>query len=287
MFLGRYDSGVGSLEERIVTESVKSIDYVRANRFLLLLLGIGLAAATYINFGINEFTLSRYGWGRPMGETLGMAFALTLVPAIVIVPWRVIQRRSGEITNTPLIIGFFLFVISLFLGINGAMHEKSLAQSRKVTYAPPRCEFQVMFPGSPEITSVALGGLNWEQANVYTARAMFRAECAPMAILFLGDASQHRLRRFLERWAINNGLSDVHVSVDDSVTGLNVRGRLLGEKHVSGRRARYDLRVTVGLFTFMALISASPQKDFPRETAAFFSSLKQTDISSAASHQKK
>ena len=93
--------------------------YVRAWHALLVLFVLGLAVSAYVHFAIYGYTLGPRTWGRSLGETLGGGFFLAALPVIVIVPWRLAQRRRGP-TNAPIAVGAILFTIVAAMFLKGA-----------------------------------------------------------------------------------------------------------------------------------------------------------------------
>lgn len=88
---------------------------------LLILFVCALAIAGYIHFGIYGVTLGPHSWGRGLGEAIGAALGLFAIPAVVIVPWRAIQRRHKVVTNTPILVGTLFFAFWAALALKGAM----------------------------------------------------------------------------------------------------------------------------------------------------------------------
>lgn len=100
-----------------------SYPYIRAGRALAVLFVLALFVAAYIHFVIYGVTLGPRSWGRGLGGFLGAALSLVALPAMAIVPWRLIQRRLGVATNTPIIVGAVLFLIFAGLALKGAMTD--------------------------------------------------------------------------------------------------------------------------------------------------------------------
>lgn len=88
------------------------VSYVRAGRFLFLLIVIGLLLSVYADYIRYSHTRIDFGIEEVIGGALGGAF----LPAVVILPWRLLQRRTGQFTNAPVIVGGVLFVL-LWVGI--------------------------------------------------------------------------------------------------------------------------------------------------------------------------
>ena len=94
--------------------------FIRAWHALLVLFVIGLAVSGYVHFEIEGHALGPRTWGRSFGIVAGGALMLAALPALVIIPWRLTQRRRGA-TDAPIIVGAIVFVIFAFLSVNGAM----------------------------------------------------------------------------------------------------------------------------------------------------------------------
>jgi len=51
---------------------------------------------------------------------LGGAATLLVLPAVVVIPWRHVQARRRQITNTPLYVGTALFALLALVALIGA-----------------------------------------------------------------------------------------------------------------------------------------------------------------------
>ena len=89
--------------------------YVRAWHALLALFVSALIVAAYVEFGIRGHAITAVALGVVVGSTLFLAG----VPALVIVPWRLAQRRRGA-TDMPIVVGAVIFVILVVLVLSGA-----------------------------------------------------------------------------------------------------------------------------------------------------------------------
>lgn len=75
----------------------------------------GLAVSVYIHFGI--------GGGGNLPFSLGFAFGFAALPAVVIFPWRWVQKRRGKFTDMPIIVGAAIFIILAYSQITVANFE--------------------------------------------------------------------------------------------------------------------------------------------------------------------
>lgn len=81
--------------------------------------GLMLVAGTVILAGL-EGTLDPLLLARPflLGQALGGAAAVMIIPAIVVIPWRLIELR-WRATGTPLLVGALIWAASLALIMMG------------------------------------------------------------------------------------------------------------------------------------------------------------------------
>lgn len=84
-------------------ERVKSTAHIRMDRFFFALFPIALTIS-----GIAQFMVSKEA---STAEIIATALGLVALPALVVVPWRLFQRRAGKMTNTPAVAGTILFLI--------------------------------------------------------------------------------------------------------------------------------------------------------------------------------
>ena len=81
---------------------------------------LALAVSGYVHFAIHGLTLDSDWWDGVLSRILGGAIGLMVVPAVVIIPWRLIQKLRGTVSNTPISVGGFLFVILAGMWLLGA-----------------------------------------------------------------------------------------------------------------------------------------------------------------------
>ncbi len=208
-------------------------------------------------------------WGAYLGHSTGVGLFIFIGASIgaAVSAW-LSRGASRNPYFGPVTTGGFVAVL-----ITAAMWLGSRAEreANMVQYQPPGCEFKVTFPRAPEITPNPVGDRMFEQANVYTKDAVLRAECVPLAAP--EAASKAVLRQWLENFAAQQGLTVEHIRVDQLSTGLF--GYLVGEKMVSGNKAKYDVRVQSGRKSLLMLMAGSLARAFPpAEAEAFFSSVK-------------
>jgi hypothetical protein len=89
--------------------------------FLLALLLTGWVFSAAIDMIIR---------GRPLslalvGEALGASVALVALPAAIVVPWRLWQRRSGKPVGASFGVAGLIFLAMAALVLNGALFEVS------------------------------------------------------------------------------------------------------------------------------------------------------------------
>jgi hypothetical protein len=88
---------------------------------LLVMALIALGVASYIKFVVYGYPIAIVN----LGGAVGGALALVILPILVIVPWRFVQRRREKITNVPLFVGTMVFIAMIALSINGALYTVS------------------------------------------------------------------------------------------------------------------------------------------------------------------
>jgi len=93
--------------------------YIRAWSALFALFVLALAVSGYVQFA-NRGAFELYSWDISAGLIIGGALFLVALPAIVIIPWRLIQRHSGTITDMPVMFGGAVFFLCAILLLNGA-----------------------------------------------------------------------------------------------------------------------------------------------------------------------
>ena len=135
-------------------------------------------------------------------------------------------------------------------------------------YTTKACEFSVRFPSAPQLDSlsIAIGNqsFNYEQAKLFAAGDMMRAECVPMSIP-ADDA-----RELLKRQANLDGLEN---SVITQI--LPKALELQGYKTIEGEQATYVLRIYTGLTSTLMLGVGNRSAEFPtRNTDAFLLSVR-------------
>lgn len=80
-----------------------------------------LAAAALGIVGYIQFSVYALRPGLvSLSEMLGAAMGLMVLPVLVVVPWRVLQRRSGRYINNPLLAAVAVFVVESLFVIQGA-----------------------------------------------------------------------------------------------------------------------------------------------------------------------
>jgi hypothetical protein len=91
--------------------------YIPAPRFLVGLFFLGL-----LLYGAIEFWVFEEPFTKPnIQETIGGAIPFVLFPSLIVVPWRLIQRRSGRLTNTPIYTGGAFAILLAFVLITNVL----------------------------------------------------------------------------------------------------------------------------------------------------------------------
>ena len=90
--------------------------YVHAWHALLVMFVLAMAISAYNRFAIGGGNILNT---IDLAEAFGGGSFLAALPAIVIVPWRLIQKRRGR-TNAPIVVGAILFAAFALLTLKGA-----------------------------------------------------------------------------------------------------------------------------------------------------------------------
>jgi hypothetical protein len=86
-----------------------------------------------IGIGISLFLNSQYPhipdgiFGYRAGYALGSVLASMVIPALIIVPWRLRQRRKSNTTNVPVLVGAVPFVLIWLYFAKGVSLESDLS----------------------------------------------------------------------------------------------------------------------------------------------------------------
>lgn len=231
-------------------------------RFLVgVMFVIGLAASAYISLIVpgNEVTPAR------LGAVAGGAIGLLALPLLIAGPWKLIQRRSGNLTNAPQLTAGVLFALMAVGAINGAKVEDGGASSDIGTvfiFMPDGgCAYSVEFPGAPEIKdNHVAGGIVAKEANLYLTDAFMRAECLATGGRF--PVTEPAAKAQLVQFAEKQGLTDVTVSTE--IVSGHVRGHARGVKMAAGKWATYEIRMIVGPQSIMSAVAGGVSSGFPQ-----------------------
>lgn len=94
--------------------------YIRAWHALVALFILALVASGYVQFATRGLILGPRSWPVSLSLIAGGALALIALPALVVIPWRLIQRRLGTITDTPVVVGVIVFILCAIFLLKGA-----------------------------------------------------------------------------------------------------------------------------------------------------------------------
>ena len=163
--------------------------YIRTWRAILVLFIVGLLASSYSYIGLKGHTISAQYWDASLSRILGGGTGLTILPAIVIIIWRWIQRRRVT-NNNPIIFGVVIFAIITLMNL----HAVSFERKTERLFSPIGCEYEVKFAEKPRLYVVqkeSLDGklrpLHGADLTVSSGRGFTRAECVEMGLM---DQSQ-------------------------------------------------------------------------------------------------
>jgi hypothetical protein len=181
---------------------------------------------------------------------------------------RIMRSQTGGAIGVG---GLVIIVLAGLSWLGGASSRPGPSVTPSTTwsdYTTKACEFSVRFPSAPQLRnlSIPIGNQSssYEQAQLFTAGEMMRAECIPMGIP-ASDA-----REMLKRQA---NLDDLQHSVITQV--LPKALELRGYKTVEGEQATYVLRIYTGLTSTLMLSVGNRSAEFPtRNTDAFLLSVR-------------
>ena len=85
--------------------------------FFVVLFVVALAFELSVAFGLAGAPAD---W-QIVGFAVGTALSRLILPALVVVPWQLLQKRSGRITRTPVMVGAIVFVLQYILLLSRAL----------------------------------------------------------------------------------------------------------------------------------------------------------------------
>jgi hypothetical protein len=246
--------------------------YLRAGRFLFFLFIASLMASAHVHFSVFRQAPSLFSAASAFGGAIP-AFAIA---TLIIIPWRMVERRLGRISGTPLFVGTLMWVLVWYVTYRGALMEQNAsyiqaAQTTAYRYQVPGCEFAVTFPSAPTMLPgvIPVDGERFEQAFVVTATEHLSAECAltskpptqGLAILVLGAR-----------------IGPLGLNLDVKNTTIDVTSakvvRLRGYKTISGQAITFEFEIHLGKTSMLSLVAAAGSSDYPTAgVSEFFSSL--------------
>ena len=175
-------------------------------------------------------------------------------------------------TGGAIVVGGLVMIVLTGLSWLGSANSRpgpsAKPQPTWSDYTTKACEFSVRFPSAPQLRnlSIPIGNqsFNYEQAQLFAAGEMMRAECVPTGIP-ASDA-----REMLKRQANLDGLqhSDISQILPKAL-------ELRGYKTIKGEQTTYVLRIYTGPTSTLMLGVGNRSAEFPtRNTDAFLLSVR-------------
>ena len=87
-------------------------------KFIAITLGLSLAVSTYVNFGIRQEPFA-HPWITILGF-LGATAALTVIPGLIVVAWRTLEKQRDVSSVLPLVAGTAIFLVLVFSYVDAA-----------------------------------------------------------------------------------------------------------------------------------------------------------------------
>src|SRR5262245_19420708 len=91
--------------------------YLRAGRFLVFLYVIGVVLVAYIETEVRGQPLNFIS----LSYAFGGALPGVVLASLVILPWRLAERRLGRISGSPLFAGTLVWAVIMYLTYRGAL----------------------------------------------------------------------------------------------------------------------------------------------------------------------
>ena len=154
---------------------------VTVKRMYLVLLAAAVVAGCVLH--LLDAGVAGFRSASGIGETTGRVVALFLVAALVSTVQILVYRKPMASALSPTAVGLVVLAAFASLSHRGIEAERTLAPSilpavAGQTFSPPGCEFAVVFPSEPKITSVIVPGFGEvPEAEISDGRGLMRANC--------------------------------------------------------------------------------------------------------------
>ena len=96
--------------------SARNVSHIRTGWFLVALFAASLLIVAAVNLVARGIPIST----ASAGGILGGAVTLMGLPALVAIPWRMIQDRRQRYSNAPIVVASVVFVLANFWFLLGA-----------------------------------------------------------------------------------------------------------------------------------------------------------------------
>jgi hypothetical protein len=175
----------------------------------------------------------------------------------------------------------------LWYGKSQQAHSTSSALpsvASQASFSPPGCEFAVVFPRKPEMTSVIVPGFGEvPEAEISDRGGLMRANC--VSVSTYGSAhtipyyeDRQLLLETMRAYAEQNGLGNVSYFYDSIELGVRARAR--GTKQLDGQWVTYETVWFVSPRSVMGLTAGHFSESYPtQEISGFLDSVTRTDRS--------
>jgi hypothetical protein len=188
--------------------------------FLLAAAVVAGSALGFLDAGVVALSSA-----MSLGETIGRVGALFLLAALVPTLMVLLCRKPIASAASPTAVGMVVMIAFAYLSYHGIEAQRTLASLTLPAvagpaFSPPACEFVVVFPSEPKMTSVIVPGFGEvPEAEISDDRGLMRANCISVAnhgsaqtIPYYQD--RQLLLRTIQAHAEQNGLSTVSYLYD-------------------------------------------------------------------------
>jgi hypothetical protein len=177
--------------------------------FMVFLVLTALGVSGYIGIQLEGNALS----SRTLGEMVGGAGTLVILPALIAVPWRIFQQRRGEESDAPFLWASITFAVLAALSIMGADPAETIASANDV-------RLRELTP--LEVEQLKLEGIASEESEVGSERTKARSTPAPVADQSRSsnhEGTTHYVDR-ANRFAVTIGAAWAQVASNEPATKL-------------------------------------------------------------------
>jgi hypothetical protein len=185
-------------------------------RMYLALLAAAVAAGCALH--LLDAGVGGFGSAHRFGEVIGRVGTLFLTASLVSTVLLILYRKRMASAASPTVVGLLVLIAFSYFSYRAIEFKHTLAASTLSTgeiFSPEGCEFTVVFPSQPRITSVIVPDFGEiPEAEISDPRGLMRANCIGASdlvpnqrIAFYDD--REILLRAVRAHAEQNGLSSL------------------------------------------------------------------------------